>query len=784
MATDLHFQELLSWLNVLGYRPAFRTLKVLDKQTYGWMEHVQFAPCSSPEEVEHFYQRQGGYLALLYALEAGDCHAENLIAVGEHPVLIDLETLFQPRDTLEELSWLEYPGQKTIDCSVLRTNLLPQRLWSTEEDEGIDISALGGLRGQLSPRPMARWAGIGTDQMHVRHERLALVLDNHRPRLLDQEVDTLAYCESIVAGFTAVYRLIAAHRDELQTDILPRFAQDRIRCMLRNTYLYNMLITDSLHPNLLRDGLERDRVLDRLWATVDQRPYLSRIIAAERADILAGDVPMFVSRPDSRDLFTVRGERIADFFAKSALESVNEHLQRFDEEDLERQSWIIRASFTSMTLRSGDFASDSKGAGRVLQLRPAQATASADRLLHAAQAVGDRLSKLALHSGGTNNTDDLVGWLGVTPFNDRVWQLLPTEADLYSGTTGIALFLAYLGALTGEQRHTELALLALRNARYQVDLHKQYAGVGSIGGFCGLGSYIYLLSHLGALWSEPALYQEAEELVPLLSEGIAQDQVFDIIGGAAGCIAALLSLYAVAPSQETLAVARQCGGHLLASARRMTCGIGWISRNEKVPLTGLAHGNAGIALSLLRLAAVSGEERFRQAAREAMEYERGLFSPEHNNWPDQRSLLARADGQPSYMAAWCHGAPGIGLARLASLSLLDDGAIHAEIEAALSTTLAHGFGMNHSLCHGDMGNLDVLLLATQRLPQAQAYKEYVKRLSSMLLESIEQQGWVTGIPQGVETPGLMVGIAGIGYALLRLAAPEQVPSVLLLEPPL
>jgi lantibiotic modifying enzyme len=54
----------------------------------------------------------------------------------------------------------------------------------------------------------------------------------------------------------------------------------------------------------------------------------------------------------------------------------------------------------------------------------------------------------------------------------------------------------------------------------------------------------------------------------------------------------------------------------------------------------------------------------------------------------------------------------------------------------------------------------------------------------MLLESIEQQGWVTGIPQGVETPGLMVGIAGIGYALLRLAAPEQVPSVLLLEPPL
>jgi lantibiotic modifying enzyme len=36
---------------------------------------------------------------------------------------------------------------------------------------------------------------------------------------------------------------------------------------------------------------------------------------------------------------------------------------------------------------------------------------------------------------------------------------------------------------------------------------------------------------------------------------------------------------------------------------------------------------------------------------------------------------------------------------------------------------------------------------------------------------------------GVETPGLMLGIAGTGYQLLRLASPEQIPSVLLLAPP-
>jgi lantibiotic modifying enzyme len=35
----------------------------------------------------------------------------------------------------------------------------------------------------------------------------------------------------------------------------------------------------------------------------------------------------------------------------------------------------------------------------------------------------------------------------------------------------------------------------------------------------------------------------------------------------------------------------------------------------------------------------------------------------------------------------------------------------------------------------------------------------------------------------VESPGLMTGLAGIGYGLLRLAKPARVPSILTLEGP-
>jgi lantibiotic modifying enzyme len=53
----------------------------------------------------------------------------------------------------------------------------------------------------------------------------------------------------------------------------------------------------------------------------------------------------------------------------------------------------------------------------------------------------------------------------------------------------------------------------------------------------------------------------------------------------------------------------------------------------------------------------------------------------------------------------------------------------------------------------------------------------------MVLGSIERDGWRCGTRAGVLSPGLMNGLAGIGLGCLRLAEPERVPSVLVLDPP-
>jgi type 2 lantibiotic biosynthesis protein LanM len=778
LAVDGHFQALLGWSNARGDLPPFRVLKMLDRGTYGWVEFVEGQGCASAEELRRFYERQGGYLALLYALEATDFHCENIIAAGEHPVLVDLEAFFHPRLGAMDVTQADQLASRTLYESVLRVGLLPERLWSNGESEGIDISGLGATAGQRTPYGIPQWDAAGTDEMRLIRKPVEIPGGHNRPTLHGAQVDVLDYAEAIVAGFTAAYRLLLKHRDELLSPngLLARFAGDDVRVILRPTRTYAVLLQESFHPDVLRDALDRDRLFDRLWVGIEALPYLAKVIPAEREDLWNNDIPMFTTRPNSRDLWSSSGERMVDFFDESGLALVRRRVQHLSDDDLAQQLWFIRASLTTLAMRG-------EGARHLrCRLTEPQSLADPKRLLAAAQSLGDRLETVALRGDGD------ASWIGLTLTAKDHWSLMPLGLDLYNGLPGVALFLAYLGDVTGEARYTALAQAALAAVRQQVERDQSY--ITSIGGFDGWGGIIYTLLQLGALWHQPELLAQADELVGRLPELIEQDEVLDIIGGAAGCIGCLISLYRCAPSERTLTAAIRCGDRLIARAQPVKHGLGWTSRFLKTgPLTGFSHGAAGIAWALLELAALTSEERFKTTALDAITYERSLFSPEAGNWPDLREfdiphsgVTNNAQEEQKFMTAWCHGAPGIGLARLRALPYLDDSDIRMEIDTALQTTLAQGFGSNHSLCHGDLGNLELLLQAAQTFDDPQ-WRAQMNHIAAMILESIQRDGWLCGVPLGVESPGLMTGLAGIGYGLLRLAEPRRVPSVLVLEPP-
>jgi type 2 lantibiotic biosynthesis protein LanM len=784
LAVDRHFHELIEWINARGQTPPLRAVRTISVGDHGWAEFVPHDPCESPDAVGRFYDRFGACIAILHALNATDFHYENVIACGEYPMLIDLEALFHPQaDAARPADEPEGLGWEVLQRSVLRTGVLPFRAYDSEQSSGLDLSAMGGSGGQQTPNRFPVLVAAGTDEMRFERDFVRLPASQNRPTLGGQAVDPAAFAERVIEGFTSAYRLLLTHRDDLLSPGGPlhRFADDPIRVVLRPTRQYALILAETHHPDVLRDALERDRLIDRLWVAVPARPELEQVVKLEHEDLAAGDVPLFMSRPASCALITTRGSELSGFFRQSGLESAVQRIDAMSEHDLMRQRWVISAALVA--LASGNHGdAGPRPAERPRHRTPAPP--SRDEIVDAARGVGRRLVRLALRRG------DLVSWLGLTLVRERDWVVQPVGADLYGGSIGIALFLAYLDHIAGDEDAGDIARAVADQvmSRLATTVDSPDADTtlppGALGAFGTLGGGVYALSHLAALWRAPAPIDVAGRVTSMLARHVTTDRSLDIIAGTAGFIMAAGTLDHVRPSDRVATALRHAADSLVASARTTADGLCWATTvAASRPLSGASHGASGMALALMTAGRILCDGCLVDAALEAMRYERATIDADRMNWPDFRIIDGRSAGEnPPVMWAWCHGAPGIGLVRLAALGvhLADD--VHEDLKLALESTARFGLGSNDSLCHGDLGNLD-LLIEARALGYTGTWEQALDAHAARLVARLRAGRWYCGIPGGLETPGLMMGLAGIGYGLLRLADPERVPSVLALEPP-
>ena len=797
VAVDRHVQCLLDWLAAHGLSTPVRVPHCVDRGAYGWVELVTARPCASEAELRRFYHRQGVLLAVLYLLRASDLSADNLVACGEHPMLVDLEAVCQPELTavVGDAPAAEQAAMAAASASVLRVGLLPVRSWHTAAGDSADLSGLGGAPGQMSPIALPEVAGAGTDLMHLRLRRRPLAPAANRPVAAGSPLRVLDYAEDIVAGFTETYELCLRHRGALLAGDGPlaAFHGDQVRVIVRSTAEYALLRDTGHHPDVLRDGLDADRHLDRLWRGVSRRPALAACVESERADLWQQDIPVFTARTDEPVLRSSTGVPVPGLVRRTGMDSVRQVVAGLGPADLARQCWLVRTSLATRTmdLREIEYAS--------YPLPDSRLPAGPDRLLAGADAVGQHLARIAYQA------PDSVEWLGVVSNRGADWSLGPLGPDLYTGLSGLAMFFGFLGALSGDPEHTALARAALATARSQVDRRT----LPRMGGGAGLGGIIYACTQLGVVWDDEELLDYAVSLAVLNGEWTVDDEQFDFTSGSAGSVAALRALYAVRPTAPVRGAVRACADRLLAGqqpaghpggqhpdgqhpggqqpAGPVGCGAAWLPRAMReggiadVPLAGLAHGAAGVAWPLLEAAELCADQRYRDAASAAIAYERSLFVPAAGTW---RDLRREAGGAPFELSAWCHGAAGVGLARVRSLPHLagDGDAVRAEIRAAVDHTLRAGFGLNHSLCHGDIGNLELLVLAGEALAEPR-WCEQAQGLMGAVMDAVDEHGWISGVPHGVQTPGLLHGLAGTGYGMLRMAAPGLVPPVLTFGPP-
>ncbi|MER7752285.1 type 2 lanthipeptide synthetase LanM family protein [Kitasatospora sp. NPDC097643] len=777
LAAETHFQQLLRWLNP-QLRLPLHDLAHLARDGYGWVEHVTAEPARDGAELSAFYHRAGTLAALLHTLDAVDCHAQNLLAVHDQPVLIDLEALLHPDlpEPAKDLSESERLARHQARHSVLRSGLLPERMWD-EGNGGTDLSALGWDPASLPPRPAPVLVDQGTDRLRLEYRRVAVAAPGSRPVPAGQPLRLAEHVDELAAGFTEAYRILAAHRGQLG-ELIRAFASDETRILRRDTFEYRSLLATACHPDLLRDGLDQDRHLDRLWALAAWEEHALAYLDHERADLWRGDVPVFTIRPDGVDARSSTGAVLPGVADRPALDLALAKLAALGEEDLARQLQLLRLSVTT-----ADGAREPRrrpGAAVVaVGAEPVEALDTlADRALAKAVEAGEQLLREAYRGRAD------LAWVGPNWAPPGRWAPAELGPDLYSGTAGVTLFLHQLATATGDREHRRAAQAAELTLRQQIRRRADRFG----GGLAGAGGVLYTLAQLAAHHPGADLDALAALVLDRVAVAAPEDTHHDLVAGNAGTIGGLLAWAAVRPGPAVTAALAACAERLVRTATpHPEGGVGWLPATLAAtvtrPLAGFAHGGSGIAWALTRAGHRLGDPHLPQLALAALEYERTLFDPAAANWRD-----VREDGgpdAPSFPTLWCHGAAGIALARVELVELLEgaellpDGSelLRKECDTALDTVLREGFGHNFSLCHGDLGNLEPLLRA------GGTWRAAGLRQARATLDDLDTRGWICGLPHGVHSPSLLVGLAGIGHGLLRLAAPTTTPAVLTLQPP-
>ncbi|MEB3342866.1 type 2 lanthipeptide synthetase LanM family protein [Okeania sp.] len=777
--------KLLAWFNEQRFYRNFKLLKILNRSTYGWVELIENLPCKNPEEAKRYYERSGSLLCLTYVLNITDLHKENIIACGEHPVLIDLETLMHPwpkkLDNIENEKNSEYIAKRQMGYSVIRTGLLPR--WQLGlENQKFDISGWGSFGEQKTSISTAVVNNINTDAMEIIYENEINTESHNNPLLNYISLNISEFVEDIINGFSEMYVFLIKNKLRIlrEEGLLKWFKSERTRYIFRSTKIYQLILKTLLDPKHLENGATWSMQLDiiaRVMFLPGNSPTLHPLVKEERKALEKLDIPLFFTNSGTKTLFFSDNKVFDNFFSQSGENLVIEYLNSLNNDDLEKQVDLIKGSLYSRITENAHATIQYFG-NHNISFKSSTNILSHNICLSKNFSIAEDIEKRAIYSIDKSN----VTWISPQySFDIESFQIAPLSLGMYDGISGLTVFLSAFKKNIGETKFDYLVRINIENLHRKIKQLTSTKISETINSDVWLRyiSTLYSIVTVNNLLDISLFLDDAYKIVVDIPPNIIlADRKFDILSGSSHTILVLLALYSQSVDQEVLHKAILSGNHLLNN--RVVSESGhrtWATLDGKL-LTGFSHGAAGIAYALLRLYKATGETRFKEAAEEAIAYERSVFIPELNNWPDFRQPQTKDN--PKCMCSWCHGAPGIGLARVATLDILDTPEIRQDIEAAITTTLNYGLSDIDHLCCGNMGRVEFLFTAGRKLNRPELVDAAMK-LASQVVARAEYKGHYGYGPILDFHPGFFQGAAGIGYQLLRLAYPDQLPSVLLWE---
>lgn len=730
--------ETISTLNMMGLSIHLGIPTFIDKGSYSW--HLQVKPCemNDADSINEYYYNLGKIQALLYILDAQDIIPDNLIAIGNCPYIIDSESIvskkFKHLDSTKVSFYLQ--------SSVLGTGILPDWMFNGANE-----------RSQISSVLFE----FNTSNYH---------LPRKRGKYYPITEDTLQDFEK---GFADACDFMRVHKIELVNYFASYdFNNMSSRVLLHPTVIYSYILTEMVTPPYLHGDKDIKELIEPIIRKESYGLLSTSLIHSIANQIEKGDIPYFFMYLSKNSLYTLPNLIIVEKWTSVGIQGasiMSEKLSNLSQKVQEEQLCLIDESV--------NFFIDVVGATNTNKVRilPVGRN-SLDRkvLWQAIERIEKEIHKRMIQ------TDDEIGFVCRTRnIYDGKFQVCLMNDSLYDGLLGVCLFYLTLFTYSHEQQHEEIALRIFRQLCKNRDtvhsgINKNEIALSPLSGIMGLLYIMEVFPNLYNVSVYQPIVKEVIELIPFTN-------LSDYMSGLAG-VTLFTTQCKLMSDTDKFAILMASGERMLQLAKKINGMTYWsykdgnkITGENELNLGGFAHGSSSISIAMFLLYKQFGDIRYLEAFKHSLLHDRSFYSDKIRGWIDGRNPSYEEDS-----GSWCHGATGIALSRLILASEgFTDKTMAKELNVAINQ-IEKRIGYNLSVCHGSLGNLEVL-----RLLSMQDEPKVFNWVNSIAMQISKGNDIVCGDDNRNSQVGLFMGFAGIGYQLLKFYDWKNIPSILCLE---
>lgn len=722
--------------------PLQRTF-ILERDTYSWEEFVSAHECKEKWEIECYYERMGILLFLCYFLDAEDIHGENIIASGEYPIPVDLETIpgyhvYEIRETAETIL------NETIKNSVLRVGILPSAIWN-KDGNGIILNALNQGKARKTPFKVPVICNGESSDICIEYRQGIIKMTNCLPAWKGETVRPDFCTKFLCMGFYKAYLYFLQNKSSLVQECMQLF-QNESRCLFRHTQQYHMFLQSSYYPEFL-EATEKRRLFLHV---LDRKERYSCLLQYERDSLLQTNIPVFYLQGSSTAVKDGNEAEYHNFLKYQPKDTWAKKIDLLSMKDLERQINFIEYSM--------EYLSERKYMHRKNEVccLDSENKNYRERVNKQVGIIADQVCGMAIICGEHD-----IEFCVPRQTEKGMHQFGASGMYLYDGIAGIAVFLASVIQVGETCSLYEYILGVIRNKLFEYTDKKdiKQAALKPAGIFDGEGSIVFAYILLYRLTGEEQYLNYAKLHAGIVQKIWENEASMDFMSGLAGIAVVFCYLYRETQQREYLDNAVAMGEKIWENCVSLNTGAGWCLIDKTPPLAGLAHGNSGLILAYGTLMEYTNDRKYCERIDKLLAHEDSLI--ENGNWKD----LRHPEGKRYCNNAWCHGAAGILLSRfqLKRVGYSDKyDRVKKDIQYCKKIYLEPEEPDDLCLCHGMGGNYLALCFLEQQGLYLGLEKER-EELKERLLSCME--GKLISAREKCN-PALMTGLSGIGLALI------------------